>query len=82
MACSGGKLSFSFPVLEVSDGLILAMPEPYYPVTKTIWTLLGRIEPGSTGIACALGVLGMLLLWVSFYVANRLLGRRMGSLLG
>lgn len=78
---AGAILTFAFSFLEVSDGLILAMREPYYPVTKTIWALMGRIEPGSAGIACALGVLGMLLLWMSFYVANRFLGRRMESLI-
>lgn len=79
---AGAVLTFAFAFLEVSDSLILAMKENYYPVTKTIWALMGRIEPGAASVACALGVLGMLLLFAAFYLANRILGRRMGSLFG
>jgi len=79
---AGGVLTFAFAFLEVSDSLILAMKEHFYPVTKTIWALMGRIEPGAAGVASALGVLGMLLLFAAFYTANRLLGKKMGSLFG
>ncbi len=79
---AGGVLTFAFAFLEVSDSLILAMREPHYPVTKMIWALLGRIEPGSAGLACALGVLGMGLLWGSFHIAQRVLGKKMGGLFG
>ena len=79
---AGAVLVFAFAFLEVSDSLILAMKEKFYPTTKTIWALMGRIEPGSASIACALGVLGMLLLLAAFYLANRILGKRMGNLFG
>ena len=67
-------------MLEVSDGLILAMKERYYPITKMIYQLMGRLDPGAPAIACALGVVGMLLLVASLLVAGRLLGKRMGTL--
>ncbi len=79
---AGAVLTFAFAFLEVSDSLILAMKEQFYPVTKTIWALMGRIEPGSASVACALGVLGMAMLFAAFYTANRILGKKMGSLFG
>ncbi|MDD2708631.1 MAG: iron ABC transporter permease [Verrucomicrobiae bacterium] len=79
---AGGVLTFAFAFLEVSDSLILAMQERYFPVTKAIWSLLGRIEPGAASVACALGVLGMAVLFAAFYTANRILGKKMGNLFG
>jgi iron(III) transport system permease protein len=75
---AGGILCFSFAMLEVSDSLILAVEERYYPITKAIYALLGR--PDGPYIASALGVLGMLLLMVSLFLAGKFLGRRMGEL--
>lgn len=75
---AGGILSFSFAMLEVSDSLILAMEERYYPITKAIYALLGR--PDGPYVASALGVLGMLLLMASLFIAGKFLGRRMGEL--
>ena len=77
---AGTVLTFSLAMLEVSDGLILAMKEDDYPITKMIWLIMGRVEPSAAGVACALGVVGMALLGVSLYVASRLLGRRLGQL--
>lgn len=77
---AGTILTFSFAMLEVSDGLILAMKERYYPMTKMIYQLMGRLDPGAPAVACALGVVGMVLLLVSLQVAGRLLGKRMGQL--
>ena len=79
---AGAALTFAFAFLEVSDSLILAMQERFYPVTKTIWALMGRIEPGAASVACALGVIGTLVLFMAFYAANRLLGKKAGSLFG
>ena len=75
---AGGILCFSFAMLEVSDSLILAAEERYYPITKAIYALLGR--PDGPYIASALGVLGMLLLATSLFLAGKFLGRRMGEL--
>jgi iron(III) transport system permease protein len=77
---AGTILTFSFAMLEVSDGLILAMREQYFPITKMIWQLMGRIDPGAPGVACALGVVGMLLLSASLLVAGRILRQKMGQM--
>jgi iron(III) transport system permease protein len=76
---AGGILAFSFAMLEVSDSLILAMQEKYYPITKAIYTLIGRIQDGPY-IASALGVWAMVFLGLSLIAAGVLLGRRMGQL--
>jgi iron(III) transport system permease protein len=77
---AGTILTFSFAMLEVSDGLILAMKEKYFPITKMIYQLMGRLDPSAAAIACAMGVVGMVLLTVSLLLAGRLLGKRMGQL--
>jgi iron(III) transport system permease protein len=76
---AGGILCFSFAMLEVSDSLILAMKGDYYPITRAIYALLGRMTDGAY-IASAMGVLGMFLLMASLFLAGRFLGRRMGEL--
>jgi len=77
---AGTILTFSYAMLEVSDSLILAMREKFYPVTKTIYALVGRIEPNAVSVASALGVLGMILLTVSLLVASKTLGKKLGQL--
>jgi len=74
----GGILCFAFAMLEVSDSLILATEDRYYPITKAIYDLLTR--PDGPYIASALGVLGMVLLAVSLFLGGKFLGRRMGEL--
>jgi len=76
---AGAILSFSFAMLEVSDSLILALGEEYYPITKAIYALLGRIADGPY-IASAMGMLGLVLLGGSLFIAGRFFGRRMGEL--
>lgn len=76
---AGGILVFSFAMLEVSDSLILAMKERFYPITKAIYVLMQRIEDGPY-IASALGVWAMVFLGLSLITAGVLLGRRMGQL--
>jgi iron(III) transport system permease protein len=76
---AGAVLAFSFAMLEVSDSLILASKEPNYPITKAIYALLGRIADGPY-IASAMGMLGLLLLSVSLFIAGRFFGRRMGEI--
>ena len=75
---AGGILCFSFAMLEVSDSLILAFEEQYYPITKAIYALLAR--PDGVYIASALGVMGMVLLATSLFLAGKFLGKRMGEL--
>ncbi len=75
---AGGLLAFSFAVLEVSDSLILAFRQPDFPITKAIYFLGERLGDGNE-IACALGVMGMLLLAATIVLASVLLGRRLGA---
>lgn len=74
----GAILCFSFAMLEVSDSLILALEEPYFPITKAIYYLLSR--PDGTLVACALGIVGMVILSTGLFAASRILGRRMGEI--
>ena len=66
-------------MLEVSDSLILAMQERYYPITKAIYDLTGRISEGIP-YASALGVLGMIILFAGFLLAGALMGRRLAEM--
>src|SRR5262245_11092134 len=77
---AGTILTFSFAMLEVSDGLILAMKEQFFPITKMIYQLVGRIDPNAPSVACALGVIGMIILTASLLVAGKILGRKIGQL--
>ena len=76
---AGGLLCFSYAMLEVSDSLILAMQEKFFPMTKAIYSLSMYINEGPY-LASALGVFGMLILTVSILVASKVLGKRMGEL--
>lgn len=76
---AGAILSFSFAMLEVSDSLILAMSEKYYPITKAIYAKVQVLGDGAS-TASALGVLGMVLLTISLLLAGRLMGKKMGEM--
>ena len=73
---AAGLLTFAFAVLEVSDSLILASGERV-PIAQAIYQL--NIA-GKLYAACALGVIGMLILTATFLLVNRLLGKQMGAL--
>ncbi len=76
---AGALLAFAFSMLEVSDSLMLAQREDFYPITKTIYELFNVIGTGPY-LASALGVWAMAFLAVTILGASRLLGRRMGAL--
>lgn len=76
---AGGLLCFAYAMMEVSDSLILAMKEEFYPITKAIWVLFGRLGDGAY-ISSALGIIGMIVLTISIFVASKLLGQKMGEL--
>jgi len=76
---AGGILCFAYAMLEVSDSLILAMKEEFFPITKAIYTLLSYISGGNT-LACVLGIIGMIILSISLIVAGKILGKRLGEL--
>jgi iron(III) transport system permease protein len=76
---AGSILTFSFAILEVSDSLMLAQRENFFPITKAIYVLLARPDDGPY-IACAMGVLGMLVLALAMFAAAVVLGRKLGEL--
>lgn len=75
---AGGIMAFAFAMLEVSDSLILAFEQRYFPITKAIYALFNRLE-GGVQMASAMGVLGMLVLAISMAISIRLMGKQMGE---
>lgn len=76
---AGGVLAFSFAMLEVSDSLLLAQSEGYYPITKTIYTLFERLGDGPQ-VASALGVWSMGLLALTLIFVSLVFGKKVGSI--
>ncbi len=76
---AGALLCFSYAMLDVSDSLILAMKDQFYPLTKAIYVLY--LEQGSGEfIASALGVIGMIILSCCIVGSSLILGKKMGEL--
>lgn len=75
---AGFILAFSYAMLEVSDSLILAFQEKFYPITKAIYQVMGRLVDGPN-LACALGVLGILILSASLVFASESLRKTFSS---
>lgn len=73
---AAGLLTFAFAVLEVSDSLILASGQQI-PIAQAIFQLN---LAGKLYAACALGVVGMVILTATFLLVNRLLGKQLGAL--
>lgn len=76
---AGGLLAFSFAMLEVSDSLILAQKQHYYPITKAIMELFQLLGDGKY-IASALGVWAMVFLGVTMVGMTILLGKKLGAI--
>ena len=76
---AGTLLAFAFCMLEVSDSIMLAQREDFYPITKTIYELFQLIGTGRY-VASALGVWGMLFLTVTIVGSSVVLGKRLGAL--
>ncbi|MEM0966476.1 MAG: iron ABC transporter permease [Verrucomicrobiota bacterium] len=76
---AGAILAFSQAMLEVSDSLILAQKQEYYPITKAIYELLNLLGDGPY-IASALGVWAMAFLAVTIIGASVLLGKKLGAI--
>jgi iron(III) transport system permease protein len=74
---AAGLLTFAFAVLEVSDSLVLAASPDRIPIAQAIFRL---VQSGNLYPACALGVVGMLLLTATFMLVNKLLGKQLGAL--
>jgi iron(III) transport system permease protein len=74
---AGCILAFAFAMLEVSDSLILAQQVEYYPITKTIYSLLSSLGNGHE-LAAALGTWAMVFLSIAIAGAAALAGKRGG----
>ncbi len=76
---AGGLLAFAFAMLEVSDSLILAQKQAFYPITKTIFELLQLIGDGKF-LASALGLWAMVFLGLVIASLSVVLGKKLGAL--
>jgi iron(III) transport system permease protein len=76
---AGGMLAFAFAMLEVSDSLILAQKQAFYPITKAIMELFQLLGDGKF-IASALGVWAMVFLGVTIAGLSLMLGKKLGAL--
>ncbi len=76
---AGGLLAFAFAMLEVSDSLILATKQAYFPITTAIYALFNALGTGDK-LASALGVWAMVFLGVTIIGAGLILGKKMGAL--
>jgi iron(III) transport system permease protein len=75
---AGSLLVFSQTMVEVSDSLVLAQKQQFYPITKAIYELMNVLGHGPY-LACALGVWAMTFLAVTIVGASMLLGKNLGS---
>jgi iron(III) transport system permease protein len=76
---AGGLLAFAFAMLEVSDSLILAQKQAFYPITKAILELFQLLGDGPF-IASALGVWAMVFLGLTIGGLSILLGKKLGAI--
>jgi iron(III) transport system permease protein len=76
---AGSLLCFAYAMLDVSDSMILAMKDQFYPITKVIYALY--LEQGSGEfVASALGMISMGILTFCIMGASVVLGKKMGEL--
>jgi iron(III) transport system permease protein len=76
---AGGLLAFAFAMLEVSDSIILAQKQVFFPITKAILELFQLLGEGKF-LACALGVWAMVFLATMVAGVSLLLGKRLGAI--
>lgn len=76
---AGAVLTFIFSMFEVSQSLVLAQDERFYPIARVLYKLFGRLEDGPY-LASAMGVLGMVVLAAGLVISGKFLGRRMGEI--
>ncbi len=75
---AGGILVFAFSLLEVSCSLILAIREKFYPISKVIYILAGRVTDGPN-TACALGIIAMFIVGISLFVSIKIFSKKIGE---
>jgi iron(III) transport system permease protein len=66
----GTMLTFAYSMIEVSDSLLLALEQKFYPISKAIYALTGR--PDGAEVASALGVVVMCLMLGAFYLSEQI----------
>ena len=76
---AGGLLAFAFAMLEVSDSLVLAQKQAFYPITKAILELFQLLGDGKF-MASALGVWAMVFLGVCIVGLSVVLGKKLGAI--
>ena len=76
---AGALLAFAFAMLEVSDSLILAQKQLFYPITKAIMELFQLLGDGKF-IASALGVWAMVFLGITIAGLSLVLGKKLGAI--
>lgn len=76
---AGCLLVFSQTMLEVSDSLIIAQKQQFYPITKAIYELMNLMGEGPY-LACALGVWAMAFLAVTLAGASMFMGKKLGAI--
>jgi iron(III) transport system permease protein len=64
----GVMLTFAYSMIEVSDGILLALEEDFYPVSKAIYVLMSR--PDGLELASSLGCIVMAIMVVAFAIAE------------
>jgi iron(III) transport system permease protein len=67
-------LTFAYSMVEVSDGILLALEERFYPVSKAMYVLMSR--PDGLELASALGVIVMAIMAAVFFTAEALVQPR------
>lgn len=75
---AGAVLAFAFSLMEVSCSLILAIREKFYPISKVIYNLAGRVTDGPN-TACAMGILGMVITGICLIVSGKILSKKIGE---
>lgn len=76
---AGSLLCFAYAMLDVSDSLILAMKDQFYPITKAIYVLF--LEQGSGEfVASALGMISMGILTACILGSSIIMGKKMGEM--
>jgi iron(III) transport system permease protein len=75
---AGGILAFAFSLMEVSCSLILAIREKFYPISKVIYTLAGRVTDGPN-TATSLGVIGTIITGICLFISTKILSKKIGE---
>ncbi|MCS7180946.1 MAG: iron ABC transporter permease [bacterium] len=75
---AGSILAFAFSLMEVSSSLILAVRERFYPISKVIYTLAGRVTDGPN-TATSLGVIGMIVTGLCLFISTKIISKKIGE---